>query len=1055
MQLMMVANGEVTAFPALPKAIYKPDPNKSLTYEIEIGRGSGLASTNLYAAWAFISGRYSDANEPVFGIVVNGRTVAVSGIDKVAGPTIATVPLCVRVERHQTVQELIRQIEEKSSTVAQFAYKGLQNIRKLSSGAEALCDFQTILIVQPESGAYLPCGTSISSESSQDLSSFNNYGLMLECKPGPRTLTVTASFDENLIETALMQRLLRQFGHVLKQIADSTPTTKLRDLSLATEEDIVEVMDYNLDLPKPTETLLHDLVTAQVEVRRDSTAAGGAVILLDPAYPLARSQGIIREAKADMVLCDPDFATRLSAWRTVVITPDFVKGLPDGESFSLDVQSQDPAFVISTSGSTGQPKLMVHTHMGISSNIMAYGAGLKLDSKSRILQFAAYSFDISINEMLAALIYGGCVCIPSEHDRMNNLIGFIRDMQVNWMTGDLVKYDSRGAMTYIGRKDSQIKLRGQRIELADVEYHVRASLPETLSVAAEIINYENHPSLVVFISSAEAGKPLTKDTIHRMISVAWGKMSDVLPSYMVPKGFVYLDSLPLTVSGKIDRKSLKAMSISLEDLITEDFTEEQSAEPLSEEEHVLQVIWSQVLEVQRRHINSNSNFFKLGGDSISAIKLVRFAQLKNVHLTVANIFETPRLSAMAKLCNIPVRDDDPEPFSLLDATTEMMQQAAEQCRVFPDQIEDMYPCTPLQEGLFALSQRAGAYVARSIFKLPPELNLATFKSAWTKTSSMNAIIRTAIVQVSGQGLLQVVLKDANKWTEFPSFRGYLEQDEAMQLGDRLTRFTIAEGHFVISQHHATYDGYSLPQIFRQAEDLYRGGISMFKSAPYNRFVKYLIGRNGAESREFWTKEMSGATPSVFPLVPPNYQPRPSAYSNKEVKIVRSEATVTMSTYIQAAWALVVSSYSGARDVTFGVTLSGRKASIKNIEDINGPTIATVPMRVQVDPGLSTGEYLRRFQKKTVTMIPHEQAGLQHIMKLSPEAKSACEFQNILIIHPAPRASLNESSIHVPYDGALKDHPPVILLPCRAFIVLLSNGSSPKQIGQLYALGMEI
>ena len=90
------------------------------------------------------------------------------------------------------------------------------------------------------------------------------------------------------------------------------------------------------------------------------------------------------------------------------------------------------SFIVPTSGSTGDPKLIVHDHCSISSVLLHVATAANISAGSRVLQFASYAFDASIFEMLAPLIHGGCVCIPSEQDRLRDTSTFVRSKQVNW-----------------------------------------------------------------------------------------------------------------------------------------------------------------------------------------------------------------------------------------------------------------------------------------------------------------------------------------------------------------------------------------------------------------------------------------------------------------------------------------------------------------------------------------------------------------------------------------------------------------------------------------------
>ena len=1198
-------HGNPIPFPNLPAESYQPKPDTNLELAFKLKSGHHSVATMVHAAWALISARYVDTEDTVFGIVLSGRLSSNSGLEKVVGPLISTAPLRVAFRPDDQIDNLIGSIKDNTTQLTPYAHRGLQNIRKLSPQAEALCNFQTIIIIQPDAEMVLPCGTSSSPESSHDLSSFNNFGLMLEVKTKGHELLVSASFDHRLIESLVMKRLLNQFGHVLQQITVRTGATKICEIELATKEDMDELYQRQSSFPVAQDHCVHELLAGQTAKQNGKIAvqswdgaltyrqlddfstrlanhlhsvahvrvgnivslcfnrsmwtvvsvlavlkAGGAVLLLDPTYPRARLQDIIQEAGTRVVLCDDEFVAKIEAKMIIEITPDFVESLEVAPSPDIQVSPHNKAFIFSTSGSTGKPKLMVHTHRAICTSIMGYGDALNLSENSRVLQFAAYSFDMSINEMLSALFHGGCLCVPKESDRVDDIARCINNMQVNWLfavpsfirhsrlapenaptletlvvggeatgqdiidrwsahtnllgafgpaettvsavgplreprnighpngcncwivdpnnidsllpvgltgelimtgpviaqgylnasevafeiaprwltdevrqtggiyrTGDLVKYAAGRSLVYVGRiGDNQAKIAGQRLDLADVEYHVSSLLPDNISVTAAIANRNDHSSLLAFLSGSGKAEKLTNESIRPYIENIWSALYNVLPRYMVPKGFLCLDAVPLTTSGKLDRKGLQTMIVDAQALITEQSFEATNNAPLTEREELLKSLWTGVLNVEGQQISAGSSFFRLGGDSILAIRLVSVAREVDIHFSVADVFDNPTLRDMAKLHNVSTIEDDPVPFSMApEVTQEILQKLAEQCNVDSDQIEDVYPCTPLQEGLFALSQEAGAYIARSVFSLPSDLDLLRFKLAWQEVINRNAILRTAIVQIPTHGLFQAVLQGSTSWEEHPSLEDYLERGHAMQLGDPLTSFAVVEDkYFVLTQHHASYDGHSIPRIFQQVEDFYHSHNSGFQSVPYSRFMKHVVNTDNRLSRDFWVEAMAGASPSPFPMMAQDYRPVPTSYRKFEVELGQASTGVTNSTLLRAAWALIVSSYTNSNDVTFGVTLSGRQAPVQNIEYITGPTISTCPLRVIIDPKARLDNFLRAMQRQAGKMIPHEQFGLQNIKKLGPESEAVCDFQNLLVVNPEPPTASSQESIHIPY-----------------------------------------
>ena len=1200
---------QAMSFPSLPSPSYRPVADASISHSESINQGSRISAAKLHAAWAFLSAKYQHNTEIAFGVVMSGRTTPVHGIEKVVGPTISTVPLAVSIKEDQTFNSLADLIEQKMLDMIPFAHVGLQNIRRLSPEADALCNFQTIIIVQPQKDIVLPFGAVRSSEESHELSSFNNYGLMLEVQLGLHDFKVTANFDSNLIDSTIMTQMLRQLTRILGQC--HSREVKLRDIELVNAQEVESPLGAS-NVVEAKSATIHELIATQANARSNQLAisgwdaeltyahleelsrnfasyvvdhrdfcpgaivplyferstwtvvsliavfkAGGTALLLDPTHPMTRLEEIVAETQSKLLLCDRKHSNTVAVGTTIEVTADFVRSLPTGQHQNVPVRADQTAVVLSTSGSTGKPKIMKFSHEAICTSMIAYGSRFNLHEKSRVLQFAAYSFDISLNEMLATLFHGGCLCIPSEHDRMNNLVSFIKHMQVNWLfvipsflrrakilpedipsiknlvfagekaqqddinrwkhevnlfsaygpaecqictggalhdageigipnacacwivdpenvnrlcpvgmvgelvvegpiisqgyinasgdpfsikpawlslenankgnfylTGDLVKVNHRGTLTYIGRKeDTQIKVRGQRLEVGEVEHGLRRALPPDIDVVAGISNQFEPPALVAFVSSTTPNLALDKGKTLEVWRNAQDDLRDLLPEYMIPSGLVVLDQIPLTSSDKVDRKKLRTMKVNFEDT----FNEKPGGTlvtDLSDLARLLRSIWGNILDIHEGSIGARSNFFRLGGDSILAVRLVSVARSNEIHLTVADMFEHPTLQGMAEISSLPDDQQDPAPFSMLDdGADHILNEASEQCKVPVDLIEAAYPLTPLQEGLFALSQKSGAYIARSVFELDPALDLASFRAAWERITSQNAILRTSIIQ-SSNSLYQVVHKNCPVWREAYSLSEYVKSQPMISLGEPLTQFAIADSQFfILTQHHAAYDGHSLPQIFHQVENFCQNASSSYSGVPFSRFVRHSLETNGTKSKEFWALELAGSVPLIFPHMPPGYEPSPSSSIQRELVVSRiSDATT--STLLRTAWALVLSSYTGTKDVIFGATLSGRQAAVRDIDRIIGPTITTVPIRIKFDQDMTVGRLLQVVQSKAAKMIPHEQLGLQNIKGLlSEDEAAACEFQNLLIVNPEPQTYVKKSSIFKPYEVDSKGRVP--------------------------------
>ena len=218
-----------------------------------------------------------------------------------------------------------------------------------------------------------------------------------------------------------------------------------------------------------------------------------------------------------------------------------------------------------------------------------------------------------------------------------------------YRTGDLVRWRSDGNLEFLGRQDHQIKLRGFRIELPEIEQVLCRH--EDLDKVAVVLHSEgNQPRIAAFASlrSERMGRSKPPGEALR----EWLKAR--LPDYMVPAVVVILNELPLTESGKIDRKTL-------ETLAAEASPADEFILPRTPHEETLAGLWRDLLQVPR--IGVHDDFFSLGGHSLLATQLVaRVRKSFGVELTVRQIFETPTIEGLVKpieiLSRLSVQESD-------------------------------------------------------------------------------------------------------------------------------------------------------------------------------------------------------------------------------------------------------------------------------------------------------------------------------------------------------------------------------------------------------------
>ncbi|CAK1362477.1 unnamed protein product [Cercospora beticola] len=617
-----------------------------------------------------------------------------------------------------------------------------------------------------------------------------------------------------------------------------------------------------------------------------------------------------------------------------------------------------------------------------------------------------------------------------------------------YKTGDIVIQNVDGTIEYIDRKYRQFKLSGLPIELGKIESHLRKHAGSDWHVVAELIHPKRQsedPFLAAFMARAgrvitdpqsstrdQALPPLPKIArrLHKTLAIA-------LPSYMVPKVYIPVRDLVLNASGKTDRKRLRgiaeamtadqvlrynALSLARKNTSMSTRALEDNIElsaykmPPNATEIKLRQLWSSILSLPPSSISSDSEWSSVGGDSFKAMNLVSAAREHGLALTVADIFRASTLEQLSRLAlshftaTVPMKvKDEIAPFSLLTISAELArEEAARLCGVHTSQVEDVYPCTPMQRTLMALSSRQkGAFVCRIKIHLRQGISVGRLQRAWARLVEETQILRTRIIDIPGLGIMQVVVDEPVYWLKCDSRN--LEPGTETELGSLLNHPEIqvdsSDGALVWTAHQAVYDQWTLPLLLQNLERHY------FEEPhqPLNsiqHFVSHVsdVTQHGA-GVAYWRNQFDGLESLQWPALPsPSYEPLVDSRFAHEIRNLAAPPRFTLSSAIRAAWATLISQYTGASESTFGAVVNGRYADLHGIDRVAGPTLATVPIRITVNPRSSVADLLTCVQQQAVDMIKWEQTGLVNIQQCSPEARLACRFQSLLMIQSAEHLS---------------------------------------------------
>ncbi|KAL2825061.1 hypothetical protein BDW59DRAFT_146754, partial [Aspergillus cavernicola] len=626
---------------------------------------------------------------------------------------------------------------------------------------------------------------------------------------------------------------------------------------------------------------------------------------------------------------------------------------------------------------------------------------------------------------------------------------FRREKSRLYRTGDLVYYDmTDSSLQYVGRKDTQVKLRGQRIELSEVEYHLRSQLPSPRAVIVDMVRREQSASLVAFIlpdtdmvlhtdpAHDEINSIFARpnEAFHRVISTAITQLQQDLPSYMIPTAFIPLSELPLTNTGKINRRRLLRELANLPTVTFQTLKGGGGALgppkclPSLDLEHQLQQIWASTLSLPPDQIGIHDRFFSLGGDSVSAIQAVAHSHVSGLLVSAADMMRNPTIVELVPRVEIIIQEEEVQhirsiaPFVLLDSSSSryssrdaVLEAVEHLCGVASGRVEDAYPCTSLQEGLIALTARTkDAYVAELKFLLPSEIDLARLKGAWKATVAANPILRTRIIQVPGDSrCYQVVIQEEGYWEVYKDPKLY-NQSVKKELGLNKPLIQVAvvfeeeedsRPSFILRLHHSVYDGWSLPLLLEQIQLAYDGEDDLV-SHSMSPFIEYVHTQHD-QAAQWWKSHLADVTTTVFPPLPnPSYQPTPDSTLTHTVHTGPvANAGFSLATRLRLACALVLSQYTGSNDVVFGTTSSGRAAPVLDIEKLTGPTNATVPQHIGLGPAWTVREGLQHVQDSNARLVPYEQFGLRNIAQCGETHAAACGFQTLLVIQPARRGGV--------------------------------------------------
>jgi len=594
-----------------------------------------------------------------------------------------------------------------------------------------------------------------------------------------------------------------------------------------------------------------------------------------------------------------------------------------------------------------------------------------------------------------------------------------------YKTGDLARLEPNGTISCLGRRDKQIKIRGQRVELGDIESNVTQQAGgQVQNVFVELVKRKGVDCLVAFLVFRPLYIMSTEEEKWKVWRIGLlDKLSKTLPAYMVPSELILLREIPTNTSGKADRAKLREWFQEMyPDNSSESLRDESmNGAPNNAQTHgVFEAEVAQVLSLAPSALDMKRTFVDQGGNSLLAIKLVARLRKVNLHLTTKDILKPISLSILATMAKNTVSEENAALSSQAETVSditpddlmELRPWAASQCSVVEDSIESIQHCTPFQESLLpSLASQPCTYVGQYTCRMPPSTDLAWFRSCWEMAYEKFPILRSRFIVSPTHGAVRVVVSGRISWHDKEPERPKRQMaNQNMGMGASLSVFALGDNgetcDFILTLHHLLYDEWSLQLCFEYVAQLYCRSPIPTLGPSFDHFVRFsLEAAKEKSSRAFWHSQLYSASVAQFPRLPfPNYNPKLNANHTVQVQHPMSRVAVS----IRAALALAMGIHTGLNDICFGTVMSGRDANVPGIDDIVGPTLATVPVRLAFELVETVSSFLDRVESQREDMRPHEHFGLQNIRKINDAASVACDFQTMLVIQaPSPMGAAKD------------------------------------------------
>ncbi|PWK15798.1 non-ribosomal peptide synthetase [Tumebacillus permanentifrigoris] len=604
-----------------------------------------------------------------------------------------------------------------------------------------------------------------------------------------------------------------------------------------------------------------------------------------------------------------------------------------------------------------------------------------------------------------------------------------------YRTGDLGRYLADGTVEYIGRKDNQVKVRGIRVELGEIEAALTSAEGVREAVAVARVEDEGDCTLIAYFTGTTTGEEL------RVF------LQQKLPDVMIPAQFHEMPELPLLPNGKIDRKALQALAVVAKPELGGNYIE-----PVTDTEKMLAQIWADVLKVEK--VGTRDGFFALGGHSLLAMQAIaRIRETVQVRVSLQEFFTSSTVEALAAHLDTLTRTE--------------LNVAIPRLPVLPT-----YELSHAQSRLWFLQQldpqNVSYHMPYSVV-VQGELNVSAFALAVQRLAERHEILRTVFAEQDGVPY-QVVLEQVEIGVAFHDLTDLTPAEQESVWRERMdvdarTPFDLSAGPLIrlqlfrvgelehrlyLNTHHIISDGWSTGLFVQELAEFYHAlchGQEAELAALPLRYVDYAAWQNeqlasGHLSAEeaYWLQTLAKPLPTLH--VPLDFE-RPPVLTDTGAQLSwqlsaelveraqrfaqREDASLFM--VLLTAYHLLLHRLSGDEDIIVGTPTAGR--TTRELESLLGAFLNMLSIRVQFAGVDSFRELLEQVKARCLEAFDHQSYPFDLLVeKIQPErdlSRSAIfstmfVFENAPFAMQVPGLELSSATIHrqaSQFDLALK------------------------------------